>query len=65
MKKTLLICMALTIILTGCSSDDEQLAKDTIVKTTIKKDDKAKAFKQSLEKKDTRDYSNAFGTDKK
>ncbi len=47
--------------LSGCMSAEEKKAKDIAVKKIIEDDKKEKEFLKSLNKKDDRDYSKAFG----
>ncbi|RXK13232.1 hypothetical protein CP965_05380 [Halarcobacter mediterraneus] len=63
MKKTILIGLTLGLVFgfTGCS-DKEKKAKDIAAEKIIVDHEKEEAFKESLRKKDTQDYSNAFGS---
>jgi hypothetical protein len=55
--------IVLTILITslgGCMSAEEKKAKDITVKKIIEDDKKEKELRESMNKKDDRDYSKAF-----
>lgn len=57
----LIVLTILITILGGCMSAEEKKAKDIAVKKIIEDDKKEKEQLAKMRKKNTRDYSHAFG----